>query len=97
MDGVEFDGQKMTGVAEGMESDIKKLQDTFNDAMSNIETEIGREDTGNRAWFGAKAERFLEKVKAEAPAFDTIHENVKVTAQDLKSQAQAWQDFENRD
>lgn len=97
MDGVEFDGQKMTGVAEGMEADVKKMQETFEDAMANIEKEIGREETGNRAWYGAKAERFVEKVKETAPAFETIHENVKVTAQDLKNQAQAWQDFENRD
>lgn len=97
MDGVAFDGQKMTGTAEGIEADVKKMQETFEEAMSNLEKEIGREETGNRAWYGAKAERFMEKVKEEAPAFETIHENIKVTAQNLKDQAQAWVDFENHD
>ena len=95
-DGVAFDGVKMINTAEGMEKDLERMKETYDAAMENIEKEIGREETGNRAWYGQKAELFIENVRNEAPAFDTIHENVKVSAQNLKDQAQAWIDFENK-
>ncbi len=52
------------------------------------------EDTG-AAWYGPKAAAFLAEFKAKEDDFTNAYNNIVQMAENLKAQAEAWENFEN--
>ena len=92
---VGYDTSEMAKISSGLLDDVNDFKtnsiDKFFDAMN---TEIGA-DSSHLAWYGDQAKEFIEKsLEPKRAEFKTACDNVVSYAENLGSQARAWDSFE---
>ncbi len=88
------DSASMLKIAADIQADAKKLDGVIEEMYKTLNTEIGDEETGNRAWFGPKASVFINNIEAKHGDFDNAVKNIDAVGQNLNDQAEAWVKFE---
>ncbi len=93
--GVSFDKATMDAAAQILdEKTNNELYKTYAALKDKIETEIG--ETGTK-WNGKQASDFHENfVTKQEPEFEKLHENIHNVADNIREQAQAWQNFDEQ-
>ena len=92
-DGVRVDTEGMAKVAAQIDFAANVVDKTIEHLYTKINAEIG-EDAGHPAWYGPQAAKFAENVNAKKDDFKIAVSNIRSCADNLSSQASAWNTFE---
>lgn len=88
------DSASMSRIASEIKADAKKLEGIIDEMYKTLNTEIGEEETGSRAWFGPKAALFITNIENKHVDFNNAVSNIDAVGQNLQDQADAWIKFE---
>ena len=91
--GVMVDTEGMARVAAEIESAAAAIEKSIDYLYKKIEAEVG-EGSGHTAWYGPQAAKFAESVNAKKDDFQIAVNNIRSCADNLSSQASAWNTFE---
>lgn len=93
--GVSFDKGVMDAAAQVLdERTNNELYKTYSALKDKIETEIGA--TGTK-WNGNQASEFHDNFSnKQVPEFEKLHENIHNIADNIREQANAWQNFDEQ-
>ena len=86
--------KKLAEAIEGYAATFKASTDTLNEIINKSFKES---DGPGVQWYGPNALKTLEEYNDKCPAeFETAYDNIMSMAENLKSQAESWEAFENR-
>lgn len=95
MNGVSQDSGKLKQIAEYIDGEAIKFQQTYNALFDEVAKQLTESQSDASAWWGPQALAFLEAFNAKKTDFENAMKNITSMSQNLSDQANAWEAFEN--
>jgi len=93
--GVRQDGDELLAIASDIEAYADEFRNRGREIFDEMSTRLGLDETSNKAWWGPQAELFLNEFKKKETEFTNAYNNIVSMSENLRSQAEAWNTFEN--
>lgn len=93
--GVRQDGERLLEIAEEIRANGDSFKSMYQSIFDEMDTRLGAEESGSRAWWGPQATRFNEAFGKKIEEFEKAFTNITEMADNLENQANAWNTFES--
>lgn len=88
------DSAAIIKIGEDLVNEGNKFLQIVDELFTEMNNQIGA-DEGHQAWYGPKAQVFIDNVNKKRTDFDNAGKNIMSMGQNLESQGESWDKFEN--